>query len=752
MTDNIIVIYDKLETDFTHFGLAVIRNTIDPGPRIFQRINADYTVEFSVPFTDEAVLYLAEENIVKVSGQLFIIRTINESRDASGKLLAAVFAEHICTELLTEYIPLLQYTNATAAAILNGILAGTRFTGNALAVPTSHDFTVERNSVVWGLNHFIALSKAEMQRDNFNITFKPQIGADNGVRISYRKNLRSITRTKESRGVITRLFVFGKDGVTLPQPIDSPNIGLYPRPKCGEVTFDEVEDLLELRTKGEAYLATVDTHLLSYVADVAELKGVKGFGESEAFAIGDTVHVDEEDLNIEVTARIVEYEEYPNAPERSRVVLANFLPSLTDTLNKIQNASKTIERVTTGGGRVSTNWIDGKINTLKNQLVASGAYATAEVLPNEGFLLENTDINSPDYGALYLGPGIFAIASEKVGGNWNWRTFGKGTGFTADVINAGILNASLIRINSSTSFDEGYDPSTKETPGGAQEKANDARQAAIAAAATDAQEKADAALEAAELVAIAQAQLAQEEALAYADGIVSAEEQARITQAATNLSTAKADATTKADAAETAAKNASVLKGVKYKSVYTDANGFHIDNAEGEVVRMGEWATDKYGVAAYHTDGSITALGPEGLLRIVAGTNKPYNYLTATGTGETGAGNYYDGGSGRNASGNPNNIANVTITLPTDFRNKDFVVSLAFKGADGYRYAQTLDGETYWVPYADGGTILDLVSVNKAAGTFVVKGYHYYYVVDPAPPNVVYYKYHAIQFTWLAVA
>ncbi|MGG1633638.1 hypothetical protein [Paenibacillus sp. NRS-1760] len=46
MTDNIIVIYDKLETDFSHFGLAVIRNTIDQGPRIFQRINADFTLNF----------------------------------------------------------------------------------------------------------------------------------------------------------------------------------------------------------------------------------------------------------------------------------------------------------------------------------------------------------------------------------------------------------------------------------------------------------------------------------------------------------------------------------------------------------------------------------------------------------------------------------------------------------------------------------------------------------------------------------
>lgn len=759
MTDNLIVIYDKMETDFSHFGLAVIINTIAPGPRIYQRLNAEYTCTFTVPYTDEAAQYLLEENIIKVSGQLFIIRTIDESRDASGRLLAAVFAEHVCSELITEYVPFLQYTGAAANAIVNGVLADTRFTGNALAVTSLHDFTVERKSAAWGLNHFIALSGTEMHRNNFEITFKPEIGADNGVRISYRKNLNSISRTKESRGVITRLFVFGKDGVTLPGPIDSPNIGLYPRPKCGEITFDDIEDLLDLQAKGEAYLATQDVPLLSYAAEVMELKGVKGYGENEAFQLGDKVYVDDEDLNIEVTARIVEYEEYPNAPERSSVVLANFLTSLTDTLAKMQDTTKIIERVTTGGGQISTNWIDGKINTLKNQLIASGSYASAEVLPNEGFLLENTDIDSPDYGALYLGPGIFAIASDQVGGNWNWRTFGKGTGFTADVINAGILNASLIRINSSTTFDPGYDPSTKETPSGAESKANAARQAAIEAAAIDAQDKADTALQAAELVAEAKAQLAREEAIAHADGIVSEEEAARIAAAGEILTAAQLDATSKADAARESAKDASVLKGIKYKSVYTDANGFHVDGPDGEVMRMGEFAPGEFGTIAYHTDGSTTALTPAGLIRKTASGDKPYNYLVAAGNDSTGASGAYF----VNGTTNGDGIPNITITLPSDFKGKDFKVILALK-RDSF-YAQELKqnpGTNLRVlNYAPITTQLEVVNVDMVNGTFTVKGFgslyrwNVSYMVSgstavPNYTNITRFDY-ALDFTWIAL-
>ncbi|HHX23485.1 MAG TPA: hypothetical protein GX723_05675, partial [Thermoanaerobacterales bacterium] len=63
-------------------------------------------------------------------------------------------------------------------------------------------------------------------------------------------------------------------------------------------------------------------------------------------------------------------------------------------------------------------------------LYASGSYSNAVVNDKAGILFENTNQSSPDYGAMYIGPGIFAIASEKNADNsWNWKTFGTGQGF-----------------------------------------------------------------------------------------------------------------------------------------------------------------------------------------------------------------------------------------------------------------------------------------------------------------------------------
>ncbi|MCI8497000.1 MAG: hypothetical protein HFE85_01955, partial [Clostridiales bacterium] len=79
-----------------------------------------------------------------------------------------------------------------------------------------------------------------------------------------------------------------------------------------------------------------------------------------------------------------------------------------------------------------------------NCLVASGSFQTAVPVDGKGILLENNQQDSADYGAMYLGPGMIAIANTKTDGKWNWRTFGTGTGFTADEIVTGNLDAALV--------------------------------------------------------------------------------------------------------------------------------------------------------------------------------------------------------------------------------------------------------------------------------------------------------------------
>ncbi|NJP37201.1 phage tail spike protein [Alkalicoccus luteus] len=203
------------------------------------------------------------------------------------------------------------------------------------------------------------------------------------------------------------------------------------------------------------------TYVVDYI-DTYELESDQEDNpyQHERLLLGDTViiHDDEFVPPLLLEARLTERDKSFTNPENSRGVLSNFIDLHEDDrrLRRIESTLNSKEGV--WDDKIpkfveNTQWLEGKINALQNQLIASGAYQQAEVIPNQGFMLENTDAQSEDFGALYLGPGIFALASEQhSNGEWNWRTFGTGKGFTADEINAGRIRTALVEIYGSTNF------------------------------------------------------------------------------------------------------------------------------------------------------------------------------------------------------------------------------------------------------------------------------------------------------------
>src|SRR5690606_41926649 len=66
--------------------------------------------------------------------------------------------------------------------------------------------------------------------------------------------------------------------------------------------------------------------------------------------------------------------------------------------------------------------------------------------------------------AIQLKGGMLAIANEwdPAKNDFNWRVFGTGDGFTADLLTAGTLNASLVRIRSQITDEERSEEHTSE--------------------------------------------------------------------------------------------------------------------------------------------------------------------------------------------------------------------------------------------------------------------------------------------------
>lgn len=558
------IVYDRFDTTYSGYGLAILENADEV--KVYENLKGDHTLELVLPRTDPKWQYIQTDNFIKVDNQLYIIRSTDEIRDEQGKLTSNIQCEHIFYELLDEWI-----TNysifGTAQDCLSDALTGTRFKADALRISGSdivEDEAGQGLTPIAVVNKIMGQFQCEAQCSGlpdpmdgkFTVSLYSQRGANWGVQFRYKKNLRTVKRTVDARGLTTRLYVYGKDNLGIESVndgvsyLDSPNINLYPRPKKASATFSDIEDPAELKQKGLDYLSTVDTPKLTYEVSILELREI--LGDSEKVSVGDTVRTRDEDLNIDVTARVTEYEWWPYKPEQSRVVLSNFIDSVADTLTQLDITKQIVERVM-AKGRVNTYWLDGVINTLKNQMVASSSYNNAEVREGQGILLENYDPNDPtnqsgNNGAIYMGPNMLAIASEKnQDGSWNWRTFGTGKGFTADLINAGQINSDLIVIGPNTTYEAGYDPSAA---------------AADAAAANQ---------------AAATAQTA-------ANNANTAASNAQTT--ANNASTAAGNAQSTANVAQTTANN-SVQQGASYNSTYIDANGIRVNDGSADRVKLG---------------------------------------------------------------------------------------------------------------------------------------------------------------------
>ncbi|SNR95322.1 phage minor structural protein, N-terminal region [Anaerovirgula multivorans] len=433
-------VYDKMTTDFNNNGLATLDKVYDY--RIYERLNGEYTLSFSMPQNDPKMQYVKEENYIKAKGQLFIIRRITETRAIDNTLLAFVECEHIFFELLDKFIENFETNYDNAQFILDRLLFETRFTGNAISVPDSKSFSITQRTAVSGINSILERWECEIKRDNFHVELKPQIGVVRPAEIKYTKNLRSITRIVDSSNIITKLYVYGQDGLTIP-PLESQYIGNYPVAKEGSITFGLVTTTETLQEQGQAYLERVEVPKASYEVGIVELKRLPGF-EDEEFEIGDTISIVDEDLGIDMTARVVEYDEYPLEPKRSTVVIANFIDNITDQLSRIdgdlRDTKNKVDRTIGENGKIDTFWLDGQIDVLKNRFESTiSNWYTDE---NGNIIFESLNGTS----AMKLAGDGLAIANSKVGGEWQWTTFGTGEGFTANLINAGILNAALVRI------------------------------------------------------------------------------------------------------------------------------------------------------------------------------------------------------------------------------------------------------------------------------------------------------------------
>lgn len=316
-------------------------------------------------------------------------------------------------------------------------------------------------------NSFINRWGGEVIYDNYTIVINDRAGDDYGYEVLYGKNIpeNGISEEIETRDIVTRIVPKAYNGNMIEGDapwIDSPEIEKYPTIRYGVMEFEDVkmredaqeddeedgitvcdtqEQLEEALKKKceEQFEAGVDKPTVTLSVDIAMLEGTdlyKDFEDLTKVSLGDTVHCRHSKLNIVTDARVIELEWDCLEKRVDSVVVGefqyNYIDDATSMMNRVESAIRP-------DGSVIGQQVKGVLNAINTQLrYQKNAAQTQDV---RAILFEDTNPDSPLYGAMCLGTQGFQIADKRTedGRDWDWSTAFTAKGGYANVLIAGVL-------------------------------------------------------------------------------------------------------------------------------------------------------------------------------------------------------------------------------------------------------------------------------------------------------------------------
>ena len=210
-----------------------------------------------------------------------------------------------------------------------------------------------------------------------NIAIVERIGTDNGVRLRLEKNMQSISIERNVSDMITRLWAFGSDDLTVSSVnggkayIDSPNIEKYGVQE-GYKDYSDYTSAAKLYRNAkwefdEDNEDRIDVPQLTISGKLIDLSKLAEYGAAEKLEIGDTVHVFDID-GTEYVQRVIEYQAYPLEPKESNISIGHIRCDFFIGLWQTEQATKKHSKWQTANNSVNIRKVQGTVNTDRNKV------------------------------------------------------------------------------------------------------------------------------------------------------------------------------------------------------------------------------------------------------------------------------------------------------------------------------------------------------------------------------------------------
>jgi hypothetical protein len=290
--------------DSANATLAIIDNA--SSAEISEEINGAFTFDFTTVIDHDKSDYVFYPNKAEISDDYFNIMITDESRDENGIYIAAN-CEHVSYDMIgavfTAGFTATGLFSAVATTLISAINTAitANFTLGTVEITASQTISINESATGRSiLLQLAALYGGELEFDKYAVSLLTQRGADNGVQARYRKNLINASR---------------------------------------KIDATEMDDS--------------GNPTISYVISAAELEFEssyidKGYSAYEHYELGDTLKIIDEDLGIDVSARILKCTFNPLQRMQGTLEIGNYTNDITDTITTITTTTVSKDSVYNG--------------------------------------------------------------------------------------------------------------------------------------------------------------------------------------------------------------------------------------------------------------------------------------------------------------------------------------------------------------------------------------------------------------------
>ena len=263
----------------------------------------------------------------------------------------------------------------TAEVSMAYALEGTEWSVGTVNVRTKRTWTSTEKNALSILRTVADLHGGDLVFDSPNrlVHLLTVYGTDSGALFAYKKNMKSIKRVVDTRSLVTRLYAIGSDGLTFAD-INGGKAYVEDYTYSSDIRISTLDcssftNPYQMKEYTEMRLAQYAKPNISYVLNAMDLSVLTGY-EHEAWSLGDYVHVEDKDLGLSVTTRVIRREYNLQEPWNTVLELSTTLKNLGSSASQWDNVADSLE----GTSMVTNNDIREMVpfNLLRNSRADDG--------------------------------------------------------------------------------------------------------------------------------------------------------------------------------------------------------------------------------------------------------------------------------------------------------------------------------------------------------------------------------------------